>query len=83
MGVGCLRQTSANPGSRIHRVARMLRRNQTPAEKKLWRSLRPSQLDGFQFRRQFPIGEFRVDFAVAIVVSLSRLMVHNTETPRA
>ncbi len=40
----------------------MLRRSQTPAEKKLWRSLRSKQLDGFQFRRQFPIGDFSVDF---------------------
>jgi len=43
-------------------MARLLRRNQTPAEKKLWRSLRGKQLDGFQFRRQFPIGDFSVDF---------------------
>jgi very-short-patch-repair endonuclease len=40
----------------------MLRRNQTPAEKKLWRLLRGKQLNGFKFRRQFPIGDFSVDF---------------------
>jgi very-short-patch-repair endonuclease len=33
-----------------------------PAEKKLWNSLRGKQLEGFHFRRQFPIGAFSVDF---------------------
>ena len=43
-------------------MARLLRRNQTEAERALWRGLRAGQLDGFQFRRQFPVGEFIVDF---------------------
>lgn len=53
---------SSHPGKRIHRLAHNLRANATPAEKKLWASLRESRLDGFQFRRQFPIGDFIVDF---------------------
>ena len=43
-------------------MARMLRRNATSAEKRLWNCVRAAQLGGFQFRRQFPIGEFIVDF---------------------
>ena len=40
----------------------MLRRNSTPAEKRLWNCVRAGQLGGLQFRRQFPIGGFSVDF---------------------
>ena len=50
-----------HPGSKIHRVARVLRRNRTPAEEALWNRLCERQL-GFRFRRQFPIREFIVDF---------------------
>ena len=42
--------------------ARRLRRDQAPAEKVLWRSLRNRQLDGWKFRRQFPVGSSIVDF---------------------
>ncbi len=42
--------------------ARQLRQNQTPAEKILWRSLRNRQMDGLKFKRQFPIGNYIVDF---------------------
>jgi very-short-patch-repair endonuclease len=45
----------------FHR-ARKLRRNQTDAKTKLWHQLRASRLGSFKFRRQFPIGEFIVDF---------------------
>jgi very-short-patch-repair endonuclease len=43
--------------------ARELRKNQTDAERKLWRSLRPLKADGHHFRRQVPIDPFIVDFA--------------------
>jgi very-short-patch-repair endonuclease len=39
----------------------VLRRTATAAEK-LWYRIRGGQLRGFQFRRQFPIGDFIVDF---------------------
>ena len=35
----------------------------TDAERRLWSHLRASQLDGMKFTRQFPIGDFIVDFA--------------------
>lgn len=41
--------------------ARTLRKNQTPAEQKLWRSLRREQL-GVKFRRQHPMGPYILDF---------------------
>lgn len=42
--------------------AQELRRNMTPAEKKLWAALRRNQLDGLYFRRQQIIDGFIVDF---------------------
>lgn len=42
--------------------ARQLRKEQTPIEAKLWKRLRASQLDGFKFRRQHPVGRFITDF---------------------
>ena len=46
----------------IQQRARELRREQTPAEQKLWTRLRRKQLYGLKFRRQHPIGPFIVDF---------------------
>jgi very-short-patch-repair endonuclease len=42
--------------------ARQPRHQLTPAESKLWRHLRDDQLNGFGFRRQYPMGQFVVDF---------------------
>ena len=41
--------------------ARRLRRDQTDAERRLWMHLRRHQL-AVQFRRQYPIGPYVVDF---------------------
>lgn len=43
--------------------ARALRRDATPAEKKLWSILRGGRLDGYKFRRQQRLGPFIADFA--------------------
>ncbi len=45
--------------------AKELRRELTPAEKKLWARLRNGQLNGFQFRRQHAVGTYIVDFFCA------------------
>jgi very-short-patch-repair endonuclease len=45
-----------------HLRARHLRREQTDAEAMLWRHLRDGRLNGFKFRRQFPIDKFIADF---------------------
>ena len=44
------------------RRARALRNNPTDAEKHLWQKLKSKQLNGYKFRRQFPIGNYIVDF---------------------
>jgi len=46
----------------IHIKARQLRNNMTPQEKKLWYYLRNNQINNCRFRRQYPIGNFIVDF---------------------
>ena len=43
--------------------ARTLRRDQTDAERKLWRLIANRQLGGFKFRRQYPVDRYFVDFA--------------------
>jgi very-short-patch-repair endonuclease len=41
---------------------RILRKNQTDSERKLWSILRNRRLSGAKFRRQFPIGKYILDF---------------------
>jgi very-short-patch-repair endonuclease len=48
--------------NRLTPLAKELRKNQTDAEKLLWRHLRSKQLSGLRFRRQHPIGNYIVDF---------------------
>ena len=43
-------------------LARELRKNQTPQEKKMWNILRKHQIFGYEFRRQYSIGDYIVDF---------------------
>jgi len=45
----------------MHRAGE-LRREQTPAEAKLWAYLRPQRLNGVHFRRQHAIGPYITDF---------------------
>ena len=45
--------------------ARELRRELTPAERKLWSYLRGGQLDGWQWRKQHAVGIYIVDFCCA------------------
>ena len=42
--------------------ARSLRSNMTDAEQFLWQHLRCKQVNGYKFRRQFPLGKYIVDF---------------------
>ena len=44
------------------RFTRRLRHDMTDAEHLLWRHLRLRQMDGFKFRRQYPIGKYIADF---------------------
>jgi very-short-patch-repair endonuclease len=46
----------------IFKLARELRKRETPTEKILWSFLSNNQLLGLQFRRQHPINRFIADF---------------------
>ena len=46
----------------LQQRARALRRELTPAERKLWQHIRDGQLDGAHFRRQHTIGQYILDF---------------------
>jgi very-short-patch-repair endonuclease len=48
---------------RLTQHARILRRNSTIAERRLWQGLRRKQIGGFRFRRQVILGGFITDFA--------------------
>lgn len=53
--------------------AKQLRREMTPAERKLWQRLRANRLEGFHFRRQQIIDGYIVDFychAVGLVIEI-------------
>jgi len=50
----------SNPKTKHH--AGELRRETTPAERKLWSVLRGNKLNGVSFRRQHAIGNYIVDF---------------------
>ncbi|MBW7837786.1 MAG: endonuclease domain-containing protein [Sphingomonadales bacterium] len=53
--------------------ARLLRKNMTEAEKKLWALLSRRNLAGVRFRRQVPLGPYIVDFAsheVKLIIEL-------------
>ena len=43
-------------------LAKVLRKNQTDAERKLWAILRNRQFDNIKFRRQHPFGTYILDF---------------------
>ena len=43
-------------------LARNLRKNATPQERKMWNILRNHNFYGLFFRRQYPIGNYIVDF---------------------
>ena len=43
-------------------LAKELRKNLTPQERKLWQILRNHNFYGYEIRRQYPIGDYIVDF---------------------
>jgi very-short-patch-repair endonuclease len=47
------------------KTAKRLRRTQTDAERILWFRLRDRRLNGWKFRRQFPVDRYVVDFFCA------------------
>ena len=64
-----------------YHIARTLRKNSTKEELILWKILRNRQFYNLKFKRQFPIGEYIVDFVCEekkIVVEIDGGQ-HNTE----
>ena len=55
-------QTRYEEGDQSILRSRQLRRDSTPAERKLWAVLRGAPLDGFKFRRQQRLGPYFGDF---------------------
>ena len=53
---------SFNSDRRSKSLAKFLRRNQTPAEERLWNIVRNRGVGGLKFRRQHPLANFIVDF---------------------
>ena len=50
----------------IRDAARILRKQITPAERRMWNALRNRSCGGYKFRRQYPIGKsFIADFYCA------------------
>lgn len=47
---------------KLNTLAKILRKNQTTQEQKLWNILRNRKLLGYKFKRQYPIGNYIVDF---------------------
>ena len=53
---------SKRTSPRGYELAKNLRKEPTPAERKLWAYLRGDKLNGVYFRRQYAIGDFVTDF---------------------
>ncbi|MBO6829089.1 endonuclease domain-containing protein [Allomuricauda sp.] len=47
---------------KLKELARLLRRNATKSEIRLWQKLKRDQMHGYDFHRQKPIDEYIVDF---------------------
>ena len=62
----------------------LLRRNETPCERILWKYLKCKQIDGFKFRQQHGYGPFVLDFycpALRLCIEVDG-SVHDTEETR-
>lgn len=46
----------------LKKFSQKLRKEQTPAERKLWKYLRKNQINNLKFTRQKPIGKYIADF---------------------
>lgn len=57
----------------LRNFARKMRKEPTPAERRLWQLLRNRRLVGFEFRRQHPFGSYVLDYycpAARLVIEL-------------
>ena len=51
-----------HPHSGAHTRARLLRRNMTEADRRLWQIIRMRKIGELKFRRQVPLGRYIADF---------------------
>jgi len=58
----CVRMKVLAMKKRLTKIARVLRKNLTPQEAKLWYHLRGKHFENLKFRRQYPISDYIVDF---------------------
>ena len=49
--------------SKNYNLAKILRKQQTPQEKIIWNLVRNRKIQNIKFKRQYPIGNYIVDFA--------------------
>ena len=61
----CYNKTMKHKSTTLNQ-AKILRKNMTKQERKLWNILRNNQFHGLKFRRQVPIGNYVVDFVCEI-----------------
>ena len=61
---------------------RHLRSNGTPAEAAMWKLLKNKKIMGLQWRRQFSVGSYILDFIVLLYIYVSNLMVCPTIHPK-
>ncbi len=73
-----------HPSNGAHDRARVLRRQMTQGERRVWQMLRMRQVSGCRFRRQVPIGRYIADF----VCHEARLIIevdggqHDADSPQ-
>jgi hypothetical protein len=68
----CSNPTLKERGQATMRRAGELRRESTPAERKLWAYLRANKLNGVNFRRQHAIGNYTSTSSAQALLTLSR-----------
>lgn len=58
----CMKFNFIRYNPKLKEYARSLRNKSTPGEIALWKKVRAKQIQGYDFHRQKPIGEYIVDF---------------------
>ena len=57
-----MKQANKRINPKLLNLSRSIRKKQTPAETLLWSLLRNRELNGLKFRRQYPVGNYILDF---------------------
>lgn len=57
-----MRKSVIHTDMKTREIAKILRKNSTLGEMKLWKELRGKKMLGYEFQREVPIGKYIVDF---------------------